>query len=288
MDMLQNLNHAMHYIEEHLCEDIELAALARIAGCSAHHFRRMFSYVAGLPLSEYIRRRRLSQAAAELQTSGIKVVDAAVKYGYDSPTAFARAFQALHGATPTAARESGAALTAYPVMTFHLSIKGGVQMNYRVVEKGPLAVAGYKKTMPLVDGDEDFAAINAMWAALTEEQAAALLALTNGAMEGLIGVSANNNGTSFDYYIACTTNEDVKPPAPLETLTIPATTWGCFEAKGPLPGSIVDTWKRIFTEWFPTSGYESTPLPTIEIYAEGDATREDYTCELWLPLAKQK
>lgn len=286
MEMLEKMNQAMQYIEAHLCDEIELVALAKIAGCSAHHFSRMFSFVAGLSLAEYIRRRRLSAAAIDLQTSNEKVIDVALQYGYDSPTSFSRAFQNLHGVTPTEARMGGVKLKAYPVMSFHLSIKGDMQMNYRIIEKKELFVGGYKKTMNLVNGDEDFSGINAMWAELSGEQASKLLALSNGELAGLIGVSANNNGTTFDYYIACTL--DKTENLPFDVLSIPATTWGVFESVGPLPGAIVNTWKRIFSEWFPSSGYQSAPLPTIEIYTEGDSSAEDYACELWVPIAKLK
>lgn len=286
MEMLEHMNLAMRYIEAHLDENIEVLALAKIVGCSAHHFSRMFSFIAGLSLSEYIRRRRLSAAGIDLQTSDAKVIDVALRYGYDSPTAFNRAFQNLHGITPTEARKGEAKLKAYPVMSFHLSIKGDVQMNYRIIEKEKLTIAGYKKTMNLVNGDEDFSGINAMWADLTGEQASKLLHVSNGEIDGLIGVSASNNGKTFDYYIACTA--DKNDCQSFDVQDIPATAWGVFESVGPLPDAIVDTWKRIFSEWFPSSGYESAPLPTIEIYSDGDSSAEDYTCELWVPIAKLK
>lgn len=157
-------------------------------------------------------------------------------------------------------------------------------MNYSIVEKNEMILTGYKKNMALVNGDEDFSGISRMWAELTAEQASELLSLSSGEIEGLIGVSANNNGKTFDYYIACTTGNT--KDSPFETLHIPATTWGIFESVGPLPDAIVNTWKRIFTEWFPSSGYESTTLPTVEIYSGGDSSAEDYTCELWVPITK--
>lgn len=284
MDMLDNMNRAMQYIEQNLEEQIEIAALAQIAGCSAHHFARMFSFIAGVPLAEYIRRRRLSAAAMQLQAGEAKVIDVALRYGYDSAGAFSRAFLALHGIPPTKAKQKGAKLKAYPVMSFHLLIKGDVQMNYRIIEKQEMIVSGLKQTMPLVNGDEDFEGIAAMWAGLTPAQTKQMLNIANIQMEGLLGASANNNGATFDYYIGCTTPKDADKS--LHQLRIPAATWGVFEAVGPLPGSIVNTWKRIFAEWFPASGYQSTTLPTLEIYSEGDSAAEDYTCELWVPIVK--
>jgi AraC family transcriptional regulator len=159
-------------------------------------------------------------------------------------------------------------------------------MNYKMIEMKELTVAGIKKTMNLVNGDEDFYGIMRMWSALTEDTAAPIMPLSNGAIGELIGVSANNNGRTFDYYIGCTTEEMSVPG--LEVLHIPAATWGVFEVTGALPDSMINTWKRIFTEWFPSSGYESLPLPTIEVYSEGDSGADDYHSELWTPVAKMK
>lgn len=284
MDILGGMNQAMIYIEQHLTEEIDIAQLARITGCSAYHFTRMFSFIAGIPLSEYIRRRRLTAAAFELQNGDSKVIDIAMKYGYDSPTSFHRAFQTLHGVPPKAARAKGTKLKSYPVISFHLSIKGDVQMNYRIVEKDEMLLVGIKKKMALVDGDEDFNAIFDMWAELAQEKAAEMMSLSNGEIDGLIGISANNNGETVDYYIACTTDET--QASGLETLHIPPATWGVFESVGPLPDALINTWKRIFSEWFPASGYECAELPTLELYSDGDSSAEDYRCELWLPLRK--
>lgn len=284
MDILGRMNEAMSYIEQHLTEKIDNQQLARITGCSTYHFTRMFSFIAGVPLSEYIRRRRLTAAAFDLQSSKDKIIDLALKYGYDSPTSFNRAFQHLHGVSPKAARERGVKLKSYPVMSFHLSIKGDVQMNYKIIEQGEMLLVGIKKNLALLNGDEDFEAISKMWAGLTEEKADEIMALSNGAIQGLIGVSANNDGETVDYYIACTT--DASSTSDMDTLLIPATTWGVFESIGPLPEALVNTWKRIFSEWFPSSGYQCAELPTLEIYEDGDNRAEEYRCELWIPIAK--
>ena len=124
-----------------------------------------------------------------------------------------------------------------------------------------------------------------MWEELSDQQAGEILAASNGQIEGLIGASFNN-GQAIDYYIAATVGEN--PPANLAVLQVPATTWGVFECVGPLPESMVKTWRRIFAEWFPTSGYECAELPTLEIYDESDNTAADYKCEFWVPLVKVK
>lgn len=135
MNSLKHMNDALAYIEARLADNIDMNEAARLALCSEYHFTRMFSFLAGIPLSEYVRRRRLTRAAAELRQSNAKVIDIALKYGYSSPDAFARAFQQLHDATPSEARRTGAMLKAYPPMTFQLMIQGGSEMNYRIVDK---------------------------------------------------------------------------------------------------------------------------------------------------------
>ncbi len=107
MEWVKRLNESMDYLEEHLTEEIDYEQLGRIACCSAYHFQRMFTYMAGIPLAEYIRRRRMSLAAVDLQGGKEKIIDIAQKYGYQSPTAFNRAFQAFHGAAPSAVRDEG-------------------------------------------------------------------------------------------------------------------------------------------------------------------------------------
>jgi AraC family transcriptional regulator len=129
------MNHALSYIEEHLTEDVDIKTAAKIACCSEYHFKRMFSSLAGMPLSEYIRRRRLTLAAQELAVGTARVVDVAIKYQYDSPDAFARAFQAHHGVVPSQARLPGQILNAYSRVTFQLAIRGGNSVKYRIVEK---------------------------------------------------------------------------------------------------------------------------------------------------------
>lgn len=161
------MNRAMHYIEANLLEPIDFQKVAQLAGCSEYHFTRMFAFLSGFTLSEYIRRRKLTLAAAELQSSPLRIIDIAVKYGYDSPDAFTRAFQKLHGVTPSEARTAGARLKAVPPMTFQLTIRGGNEMEYRIVEKEAFQVVGLKKRVALIyEGVNP--EIAALWQSLTE------------------------------------------------------------------------------------------------------------------------
>ncbi len=150
MDTLAQLNKSLSYIEENLTDRVDYQEAAKIACCSEYHFTRMFSFLAGITLSEYIRRRRLTLAALELSHSDIKIIDVAMKYGYTSPDSFTRAFQSMHGITPSEARIHGQSLKAFPRMTFQLTIKGGSEMNYRIEDKEAFRIVGIKKKVPIV------------------------------------------------------------------------------------------------------------------------------------------
>ncbi len=141
MEWVDELNRTIRYMEEHLTEEIRCGELAKIACCSAYHYQRMFAYLAGLPLSEYIRRRRMSLAAVDL-LAGEKVVDVALKYGYQSPTAFNRAFQAFHGIAPSAARDAGAPVKSFSPLHFTITVKGAEEMEYRVEKREAFRIVG--------------------------------------------------------------------------------------------------------------------------------------------------
>lgn len=159
----------MRYIEDNLTNEIDFKVVARIAHCSEYHLKRMFSFLAGVTLSEYIRRRRLSLAAFELTNSNLKIIDIAVKFGYNSPDSFTRAFQNFHGVTPSEARNNGQQLKAFQPMTFQLSIKGGNEMNYRIEQKEGFNIVGIMKRVPIIFEGEN-PEITAMWKSLTMEK----------------------------------------------------------------------------------------------------------------------
>ena len=144
MEWLKQLSQAIDYIENNLAGDISYDEAAKIACCSTYYFQRMFSYVAGIPLSDYVRRRRMTKAAFELQVSEAKVMDIGSKYGYVSPTSFNRAFQNVHGVAPTAARMEGTILNAYPRISFSIKVTGGESMRYRVETKDPIRIVGVR------------------------------------------------------------------------------------------------------------------------------------------------
>ncbi|MET1191944.1 AraC family transcriptional regulator [Bacillus licheniformis] len=290
MDLLKNMNQAMAYIEEHLTDSIDFQTVAKLSYCSEYHFKRMFSFLAGVSLSEYIRRRRLTLAAFELKNTKRKVIDIAVKYGYHSPDAFTRAFQKLHGITPTEARHDISTLKAYPPMTFQLTIRGGNEMNYRIVEKKAFRIVGIKKRVPVV-----FHGINpdiaSMWKTLSSENIDELKELSNAEPLGLIQASANfsegrmEEQGELDHYIGTATTKEC--PDQYEQLEVPASTWAVFEAAGPFPDTLQNVWGRIYAEWFPSSHYEQTKGPEILWNQDQDISSPTFKSEIWIPVQKR-
>lgn len=284
MTMLEGMNLAIRYIEENLDRDMDYAEIARIAGTSLYPFQRMFMFVTDMPLSEYIRRRRLTLAAFELRNGSARILDIALKYGYNSADAFTRAFQNLHGTVPSKARGNGVTLTAYPPITFTLSIKGVAAMNYRIEEKEAFSVVGVKEFTTMANG-ENFKNIPKMWSKLPKEKCMEILALSDMEPSGLLGVCADMYGDGFDYWIAAATTKPC--PAGLQSLSIPACTWAIFEATGPMPGAIQEMFTRVFSEWLPASGYEHAPVPEIEWYSDGDMSSPSYKSAVWIPVVKK-
>ncbi|MDN3363886.1 AraC family transcriptional regulator [Priestia megaterium] len=290
MDLLRNMNRALHYIEENLTNDIDFREVARLALCSEYHFKRMFSFLAGITLSEYIRRRRLTLAAFELKDSNIKVIDVAIKYNYSSPDSFTRAFQNLHGITPSEAKKNGSSLKAFPKMTFQLSIKGGNEMNYRIEEKEAFHIVGIKERVPII-----FHGVNpkiaAMWESLNDETIRELKELSNVTPLGLLSASVNfsegrmEEKGQLDHYIGVATTKDC--PDHLVQLEVPAGTWAVFEAVGPFPDTLQDVWGRIYSEWFPASTYEQVEGPEILWNEHKNVTSPTFKSEIWIPVLKK-
>ena len=289
MDSLERMNLALAYIEESLDGEIDFKQVERLALCSDYHFRRMFSFLTGINLSEYIRRRRLTLAAFDLLHSDARVIDIAVKYGYSSPDAFTRAFVALHGVTPTEARDAGRPLKAFPRMTFQITIKGASEMNYRIVEKEGFRIVGLMRRVPLIyEGVNPH--IAAMSAELNTELIGTLKALSNVEPRGLISASTNFSegrldGGELDHYIGVATTKDEQAgPARLD---VRPSTWAVFESVGPFPQTLQNIWGRIYSEWFPLSGYESIPGPEI-LWNEGkDVESPTFRSEIWIPVRKR-
>lgn len=290
MDMLESMNEAMRYIEENLAEEIDFKEVARRAYCSEYHFKRMFSFLAGVSLTEYIRRRRLTLAAFELEDRDVKVIDVAMKYGYTSPDSFTRAFHSLHGITPSEARMPGHSLKAYPSMTFQLTIKGGSEMNYRIVEKDAFRIVGIMKRVPLVYHGVN-PEIAEMWQSLNMEKIQEMKELSNTEPLGLVSASVNfsegrmEEKGELDHYIGAATTKDCPPY--LASLEVVPTTWAVFEAIGPFPETLQNVWGRIYSEWFPSAGYEQAEGPEILWNEHKDVSSPTFKSEIWIPVKRK-
>ncbi|SHF08353.1 AraC family transcriptional regulator [Fodinibius roseus] len=290
MDWLDKMNGAMNYIEDNLTTEIDYWEIARSACCSEYHLRRMFPFITGVSLSEYIRRRRLSLAAFELNSNNIAVRDVATKYGYSSPDAFTRAFKNWHGITPSDARKHGEQLKAYPRMIFHLSIEGGVEMNYRIEEKNTFNIVGIMKRVPIVfEGPNP--EIESMWKELDEQQLARLKELSNVDPKGIISASTNfsegrmEEEGELDHYIGVATTN--KAGDNFAQLTVPVSTWAVFESIGSFPETLQETWGRIYSEWFPTSNYELAKGPEMLWNENKDTDSATFKSEIWIPVSEK-
>lgn len=278
MEWIDRLNRAVEYLEEHL-ENPKLEEAAKIACCSPYHFQRMFSLLAGTPLSEYIRRRKMSRAAADLQ-NGDKIVDVAFKYGYSSPTAFNRAFQTVHGLPPSAAKAPGTALKSYPPLRFAITVQGVEEMEYRIEKRDAFRIVGVSAPLQK-DMEENFKCVPELWGrAAVDGTIPRLAALMDGEPKGLLGVCDGLD--SSRYYIA------VSSSAPdgegLEAYTIPAFTWAVFPGQGDGAAAVQALERRVVTEWLPTSGYEYAEGPDVEVYLGPGCTK----FEVWIPVVKAK
>ncbi len=284
MDWLDNMNMAMDYIESHLADAISYDHAAQLACCSTYHFQRMFSYIAGVPLSEYIRRRRMTLAAFDLQSGNKKVIDVALKYGYGSPEAFSRAFKKLHGVMPVSARDIGVSLKAYPKMSFHITINGGIEMNYRITKREKFQVFGVYTNVS-TDSEKAFEQVPKFFKKCDED-------LVPNEINKLLGrfpddhtISAmyDHSETTFKYMLCNFLPRGLSIPEKFTVLDVPASTWAVFDAPN---GDMQATWRRIWGEWFPTSGYESVKGASFEMYY-GLANHENLLGEIWVPVKEK-
>ncbi|MEU8957687.1 AraC family transcriptional regulator [Streptomyces sp. NPDC048518] len=289
--MLERLNEAMEHIERHLGESVDVAETARLAATSEYHLRRMFSALAGMPLSEYIRRRRLTLAGAEVLAGRDTLLEIAVRHGYGSGEAFARAFRAIHGVGPGEARRTGAVLSSQSRMTFRLTIEGSSNMRHRVVDKPAFTVVGHKARVPLVHAGPNQAIIDFV-RGIPREDVDRLEKLSDQEPRGVLAVCddldpSRAEGTELDYYQGVITA--AAAPEGAAELSVPAGTWAVFTASGPMPETVQYLWRDVFTEWFPSNPYRSRPGPELlrmrmpegGTGAEGDA-------ELWLPVERER
>ncbi len=285
MEWLKKLGKAIDYIEDNLDKGISYDEAAHIACCSPYYFQRVFSYVSGVSLAEYIRRRKMTQAAFELQRTDSRVIDVALKYGYSSPTSFNRAFQNVHGITPTAAKLGGNVLQAYPSIQFKIEITGGSAMAYRIVKKPPLRIVGIR--IPLTsDMEENLRIVPEFWKALLQgKQFLEICSLSNGEPRGILGISVYKNPKEIYYYIGVAANSPA--PAGMYGFEIPSATWVIFENDGRFKEDVQSVFKRFYMEWLPFSGYQYAELPDIEVYPICSGQPVNGHSEVWIAVVKE-
>ncbi|MCW3061123.1 MAG: AraC family transcriptional regulator [Capsulimonas sp.] len=283
---------ALEYLEAHLDGECDVSEAARVTCSSTFHFQRMFFMLTGVTVAEYVRKRRLSLAAQELAASNIKVIDAALKYGYETPEAFCKAFRKAHGLTPSAARRSGARLKVFPRLSFQISLKGDQEMDYRIVEKPGFKVIGKALRVSTKDG-ENMKVIPKFWNQTMQDGDVGrlgMLASPSGVVgDAILGVCTEfqSDQQEFTYLIAVEKGE-APPPEDFVEKEIPAATWAVFDSVGGLPDAIQKVWGRIFSEFFPSTGFEHAEGgPELEVYPGGDVAADDYKCEVWVPVVKK-
>jgi AraC family transcriptional regulator len=285
MEWAERLNSAIDYIENNLTGEIDTAVAAKKALCSDFHFQRMFSVVTGITLGEYIRRRRLTLAAVDLLSGNTKVRNVALKYGYESPEAFTRAFRQVHGVSPLNARARGVPLVSYPRVSFLISMKGGNDISYKIVQKPAFDVVGkvQKFTRTNMKAPAQF------WVDFRQTKDIFVLAKLNGAKVGpvtggqALGVVFEVNTEDFKYGIAVEKIGETVPEG-FEVIHIPALTWAVFDVLGVMPQAIWQVSNRIYGEWFPSTGYESASGTKLEVYVPDG---NNY-CQIWVPLKMSK
>lgn len=281
MEWVERLNQSMGYIEEHLTDEVDYDELARIACCSSYHYQRMFTYMAGITLAEYIRRRRMSLAAVELQGGNAKIIDVAEKYGYHSPTAFNRAFQAFHGVPPSAARQEGISLKTFSPIVFHITVKGAAEMDYRIETRDAFRIVGVSAPLEK-EIEKNFMVVPKLWGdASADGTIQKLASMMDAPPMGLLGVCTCMPQEAWRYFIAVSSTQ---PAGEFEEFTVPAATWAIFPGSGTNK-SIQELEQRVLTEWLPSSGYEYGDAPDIEVYLNADPENAQF--EVWVPVVKK-
>ncbi len=274
MDFVERLNQVTDYMEGCLGGEIAPGEIAKIMACPFSVFQRSFIQLTGIPVSEYVRRRRLSCAAYDLKNTDEKVIDIALKYGYGSPDAFAAAFKRLHGVTPTQARQPGAKLTFYCHLTFALTMKGVSRMDYTVVEREGFKVIGRRRVTPYGGGT---------WAIVKSDGSAEALKELSGHVCDLGLCFGFLKDGSNDYMCGVLwSGEDVQG---FDSYVYPPATWIRFEAAGTISEkALYMAWQRINREFLPQSKYRESGLPTIEKYTLWDEGNDACRVEIWVPV----
>ena len=289
MDWITGIQNAINYIEEHLTEEIDYEIVAKEASCSSFYLQRIFSILCGMTLGDYIRNRRLTLAGNELSAADDKVIDIALKYGYESPESFTRAFSRFHGVTPSKAKKDGSKLKSFSRLSVKITLSGGNIMDYKIIEKNAFDIIE-KVEAHTVENSENAKSIPDFWMRSHNDGTVNTLLDTTTDRTYIFGVCYGNlpeNAKTFDYSIAAKCDNNTVVPEGFRKNTIPARTWAVFECKGAMPNAMQDMWHKIISEFFPTSGYQPTYEMDIEAYTDGNMGSPDYRSEIWVPVIKK-
>lgn len=300
MDWISGMQNAINYIEAHLTDAIDYDEVAVQSFSSSYHFQRVFSILCGFTIGEYIRSRRLSLAGAELTASDVKVIDVALKYGYDSPDSFAKAFQKFHGILPSQARNNGSRLKSFSRLVLKISLEGGNIMNYRIEEKPEMILTGYKRHFTGVPGErqdqeKDMYVNTRPWQYIMQA--------LSGSLDMNYDVITNIGDKGYNFYIAYQLTEyyrnNLDKPGVLgkdfavyyENIKIPKQTYAIFETERCQYPTLeyLQLRRRVAAEWLPASDYQIANAPEIVVthWYRGENSNNRYR-ELWIPIEKAK
>ncbi len=279
MEWTAALNKAIRYMESHLSCPLTVEEVARECSLSASHFQRAFSLLTGITPGEYLRRRRLSLAGEEI-LSGASVVKTALRYGYETPESFSKAFYRFHGVTPQGARKNGAALRSFSPVSLRVVLEGGKELTYKIQRKPAFSILALTRKF---NWENNFSGIPAFW----DEYLAA------GLQEKVLGqfgvcLPPLPKAAEWEYGIGCEQSLAVSRPEGFRLLSIPAHTWVVFPCSGPLPDTMQTLWKRIYSEWLPQTGYEFLPDCEVELYTRGTPSDLSYYSEIWIPIKEER
>ena len=286
--MLKELNQVIDYIEEHLTDDLSLEIISEYAGVSDYHFRKIFFYLSGLTLSEYIKNRRLSEASMDL-LHGETVTDVALKYGYQSMDGFTRAFKKWSGFLPSDVTKKGIS-KSFPKLSFIITVKGGNTMEFRIEEKPAFNLVGVSKRVPM-----QFEGVNneivKLAQSITKEQRDKMHSLQNIEPYEVVNASyeSDTNFLKEEGYLThligvLTTENEVSDL--LEKVPVEACTWAIFPNEGPFPSTLQQTMAKIYSKWLPSSNYEVINAPSFSFTKMNGHKKENAYSEIWIPVRK--
>jgi AraC family transcriptional regulator len=286
--MLKEFNQLMDYIETHLTEEITGKDISKIVGLSDYHFKRMFSYMAGMSLNEYIKNRRLSVANVEL-INGAKVTDLAYKYGYQSIEGFSRAFREWSGFLPSEVTKNKIQ-KSFPKFTFFIDIRGGTSMEFKIEKKAKFNIVGVSKRVPIqFEGVNN--AILELAQSITQQQRDEMHQLADLYPHQVLNVSYDfdegfleEKGYLTHMIGFATTKEN--PFGDLEQITIEESLWAIFPNEGPFPATFQETTAKIYSEWLPSSDYEVVDIPGISFTQHNNPSENKYS-EIWMAVKKK-